>query len=103
MSQVYFILEDLQKNGGTHIISRDSHLHVRVYTGRRARRFMPNPDELQMYGLDGDELIAFETQNIVPEDAIDMIDAIHYYARYTRNSDMEILAEPPGQKQAPAF
>lgn len=48
-----------------------------------------------MYAFHRKKLLAFETVGIQPDDAIDMIEAIHWYARHVNNADMEIMPYNP--------
>jgi len=58
-------------------------------------RFLANGNEIQLYGYANGKLYAFETINVTPDDALDVIDAIQWYAEYIEYPDMEILPEDP--------
>jgi len=76
------------------IHSRDTHLKVCVYCPDH-EAFAPDSNEIQLYGYAGEKLYAFETINITPDDALDVISAIQWYADYIEFPDMEILPEDP--------
>jgi hypothetical protein len=76
------------------IHSRDTRLKVRVFCLDK-ERFNPDDNELQLYGYADNQLFAFETIDVVPEDAIDLVDAIKWYANYIQYPGMEILPEDP--------
>jgi hypothetical protein len=69
-------------------------LKVRVFCLDK-ERFNPDNNELQLYGYADNQLFAFETIDVVPEDAIDLVDAIKWYANYIQHPAMEILPEDP--------
>jgi hypothetical protein len=48
-----------------------------------------------LYGYANNKLYAFETINITPEDALDVVSAIQWYANYIDCPGMEILPEDP--------
>ena len=52
-------------------------------------------NEIQLYGYASNKLYAFETINLKPDDAIDVVGAIQWYAEYIDCPKMEILAEDP--------
>jgi hypothetical protein len=58
-------------------------------------RFSPDDNEIQLYGYANDKLYAFETINVAADDALDLVDAIQWYAGYIKDPDMEILPEDP--------
>jgi hypothetical protein len=76
------------------IRSRDSALRIKVYC-LDIEDFTPSDEEIQLYGDNQGSHLAFETDNIKAEDALDMAEAIHWYAEYLGYPEMEILAEDP--------
>jgi hypothetical protein len=76
------------------IHSRDTTLKVKVYCVSN-ENFIPDPTEIQLFGYADNKLYAFETINITPDDALDVISAIQWYADYIDFPDMEILPEDP--------
>ena len=76
------------------IHSRDTPLKVKVYCVTE-ENFTPDGNEIQLYGYANDKLYAFETINISPDDALDVVSAIQWYAEYIEFPEMEILPEDP--------
>jgi hypothetical protein len=76
------------------IHSRDTTLKVKVYCVSN-ENFTPDANEIQLYGYADKKLYAFETINITPDDALDVISAIQWYADYIDFPNMEILPEDP--------
>ena len=76
------------------IHSRDTELKVKVFCLDH-EKFVPNVNEIQLYGYANNKLYAFETINITPEDALDVVSAIQWYANYIDCPGMEILPEDP--------
>lgn len=76
------------------IHSRDTGLKVKVFC-IDDENFNPNPTEIQLYGYADKKLYAFETVDISPDDALDVISAIQWYANYLHHPDMEILPDDP--------
>jgi hypothetical protein len=76
------------------IHSRDTPLKVKVYCVNE-ENFTPDGNEIQLYGYANDKLYAFETINISPDDALDVVSAIQWYAEYIEFPEMEILPEDP--------
>ncbi|HWZ15030.1 MAG TPA: hypothetical protein VNW95_07295 [Mucilaginibacter sp.] len=98
---VYLLATD-PKNACRDIIhSRDTSLKIRVICLDNDQ-FMPNGSEIQLYGYANGKLYAFETINITPEDALDVVGAIQWYADYIEFPEMEILPDDPrpGQRIA---
>jgi hypothetical protein len=76
------------------IHSRGTNFKVKVVC-LDSETFRSNARELQLYGYAGPKLYAFETINISPEDAPNIVDAIRWYADYIDYPEMEILPEDP--------
>jgi len=95
---VYLLATD-PKNACRDVIhSRDTGLKIRVFC-LNEERFSPHDNEIQLYGYASKKLYAFETINIVAEDALDVVGAIQWYADYIGFPDMEILPDDPRQGQ----
>lgn len=91
---VYMLLTRSSQQSNEIIYSRDTDLRVRVYN-LAEMAFTANDSEIQLYAYFDKDLLAFETIDITPEDAMDVILAIKWYARYVEYSDMEILPDDP--------
>ena len=78
------------------IHSRDTDLKVRVLCLDK-EEFHQDSGEILLYGLCDNGLYAFETIGIAPDDAVDIVEAIQWYADYIRCPEMEILPEDPRQ------
>ncbi|WDF56191.1 hypothetical protein [Mucilaginibacter sp. KACC 22063] len=74
--------------------SRDTELRVKVFC-LSEEDFSPDPNEIQLYGYANQKLYAFETINITPDDALDVVAAIQWYANYIDFPQLEILPEDP--------
>jgi len=91
---VYLLATDPRHPCRDVIYSRDTDLKVSVCCISN-EKFTPNANEIQLYGYAGNKLCAFETINVTPDDALDVIDAIQWYASYIQYPEMEILPEDP--------
>jgi len=91
---VYLLVTDPNNACRDVIRSRDTALRIKVYCLDK-EPFTPDPNEIQLYGEYEGTRLAFETDGITAEDAIDMAAAIHWYAHYLDYPEMEILAEEP--------
>ncbi|SDE19088.1 hypothetical protein SAMN05216464_104282 [Mucilaginibacter pineti] len=91
---VYLLATDPKNPCQDVIHSRDTRLKVRVFC-LDDERFSPDDGEIQLYGYANSKLFAFETINIVAEDALDLVGAIQWYANYISYPEMEILPEDP--------
>lgn len=95
MEQAVFLLATDPKDPCRDVIhSRDTSLKVKVYCVTN-ENFTPDPGEIQLYGYADSKLYAFETINITPDDALDVITAIQWYAEYIDFPQMEILPDDP--------
>jgi len=91
---VYLLATD-PKNACRDVIhSRDTALKIRVFC-LSDEKFSANDNEIQLYAYANSKLYAFETINIVAEDALDVVGAIQWYADYIGVPDMEILPDDP--------
>ncbi|OCX51806.1 hypothetical protein BEL04_17495 [Mucilaginibacter sp. PPCGB 2223] len=95
---VYMLRTSLRHLSSEIIYSRDTALKVRVYNLSEVN-FKADDNEIQLYGWCNEDLLAFETIDIQPEDAMDIIMAIKWYAQYVGCADMEILPDDPRQKR----
>jgi len=95
---VYLLATDPKNPCRDVIHSRDTGLKVVVICIDK-ETFEPNPSEIQLYAYANSKLYAFETINITPDDALDVIDAIQWYAEYLDYPEMEILPEDPRMGQ----
>ena len=91
---VYLLATDPNNPCRDVIHSRDTDLKVRVYCLDH-EIFHPDPNEIQLYGYGGGKLFAFETVGIASDDALDIVEAIQWYAGYIESPEMEILPEDP--------
>jgi hypothetical protein len=91
---VYLLAPDPNNPFRDIIHSRDTHLKIRVYCLNK-ENFNPDINEIQLYGYANDKLYAFETIDIMAEDALDVVDAIQWYAEYINYPGMEILPDDP--------
>jgi hypothetical protein len=91
---VYLLATD-PKNACRDVIhSRDTPLKIRVYCLDN-EHFNPGESEIQLYGYAGEKLYAFETIDIKADDALDVVNAIRWYATYIEHPEMEILPDDP--------
>jgi hypothetical protein len=91
---VYLLATDPNNPCRDVIHSRDTDLKVRVFCLGKDE-FHHNPGEIQLFGQCSDALYAFETVGIASDDALDLVEAIQWYADYIEYPDMEILPEDP--------
>jgi hypothetical protein len=91
---VYLLATD-QNNPCREVIhSRDADLKIRIFCLDK-EVFHPDSNEIQLYGYGNNQLFAFETVGIASEDALDIVEAIQWYADYIKCPEMEILPEDP--------
>jgi hypothetical protein len=91
---VYLLATDPNNPCRDVIHSRDTELRVRVFCLDK-ETFHPDSSELQLFGYGGGKLYAFETVGIESDDALDIVEAIQWYADYIDAPEMEILPEDP--------
>ncbi len=95
MSHNVYLLANEPGNPCRDVIhSRDASLKIRIFCLDR-EIFHPAANEIQLYGYANNELFAFETVGISSEDALDIVEAIQWYANYIKFPEMEILPEDP--------
>lgn len=76
------------------IYSRNSALKIAVYFVDSVP-FIAHENEIQLYGYLGDGLLVFETVNISPDDALEVLSAIKWYTNYIGHPEIEILPDDP--------
>ncbi len=91
---VYLLATDPKNPCRDVIHSRDTNLKIRVFCLDK-EHFDPDHNEIQLYGYANDNLFAFETIQIIAEDALDVVGAIQWYAEYIDFPEMEILPDDP--------
>lgn len=99
---VYLLATDPKNPCRDVIHSRDTDLRVNVFCVDD-ENFKANPNEIQLYAYAHKKLYAFETIDVKPDDALDVIDAIQWYADYIEYPDIEILPEDPRQGHSVAI
>ena len=91
---VYLLATDPRNPCRDVIHSRDTRLKVKVFCVDE-EAFSADDNEIQLYGYANNKLYAFETMDVVAEDALDLVGAIQWYANYIHYPQMEILPEDP--------
>jgi hypothetical protein len=95
MSHNVFLLATDPNNPCRDVIhARDTGLKLRVFC-LNEEAYHPDSNEIQLYGNTGDKFYAFETINIASDDALDIVDAIQWYAGYIECPDMDIVPDDP--------
>jgi hypothetical protein len=93
-NNIYLLATDPNNPCRDVIHSRDTHLKIRVFCINE-ESFDPDGNEIQLYGFAQNKLYAFETINIIAEDALDVVSAIQWFAEYIDFPEMEILPDDP--------
>lgn len=91
---VYLLATDPNNPCRDVIHSRDTELRVRVFCLDN-EPFDSDPNEIQLYGSGNSKTYAFETIGIASDDALDIVEAIQWYADYIECPEMEISPEDP--------
>ena len=95
MNRNVFLLATDPNNPCRDVIhSRDTGLKLRVFCLDK-ESFHPHSGEIQLYGSGDGKLFAFETISVTSEDALDVMEAIQWYADYVGCPEMEILPDDP--------
>ena len=76
------------------IHSRDTGLKLRVFCLDK-ESFHPNSSEIQLYGIANGKWFAFETIAVTSDDALDVVEAIQWYAGYINCPEMDIVPDDP--------
>lgn len=76
------------------IHARESGMKLRVFCLDN-EPFDPDGGEIQLYGRGGGSLYAFESVNITEDTALEIVDAIQWYARYIDCPDLNVTADDP--------
>ncbi len=76
------------------IHARDTGLKLRVFCLDQ-EPFHPESSEIQLYGSTDKKVFAFETIGVTSEEALDVVEAIQWYAGYIDCPEMEIIPEYP--------
>jgi hypothetical protein len=96
-NHIYLLATDPNNPCRDVIHSRDTHLKIRVFCLDN-EHFDADSNEIQLYGYADEKLYAFETINIVADDALDVVSAIQWYAEYIEYPKMEILPDDPREE-----
>ena len=91
---VYLLLIDSDESVPEKIYSGLSSLKVGIYDTERSP-FIAQADEIQLYAFVDGKLKAFQTEDVDPEDVIDLLSAIKWYLNYIGCPDAEILPDDP--------
>ena len=91
---IYLLATDPNNPCRDVIHSRDTGLKIRVFCLDK-ETFHHDANEIQLFGYCNDNLYAFETVGIASDDALDIVEAIQWYADYIKCPEMEILPEDP--------
>jgi hypothetical protein len=95
MTQNVYLLATDPGNACHDVIhSRDTNLKVRVIC-LDSSTFHHDANEIQLFGQCRENLFVFETVGIASDDALDIVEAIQWYADYIGHPEMEILPEDP--------
>ncbi len=89
---IFLLAKDPDNDCRDLIFHRDGNLRIRVICIDK-EDYKINPDELQFFAMNDGKELMFETINYDFEDPAMIIDAIHWYANYIGNPDLEIEAE----------
>ncbi len=76
------------------IHSRHSGLKLRVFC-LDEEPFHPDSSEIQLYGLGGGSMFAFESVDVTSEKAKEIVEAVQWYADYIQCPELAISAEDP--------
>jgi len=95
---IYLLATDPNNSCRDVIHSRDTGLKIRVFCLDK-ETFHHDANEIQLFGYCNDSLYAFETVGIASDDALDIVEAIQWYADYIKCPEMEILPEDPRQNK----
>ena len=95
MNRNVFLLATDPNNSCRDVIhARDTGLRLRVFC-LDTDPFNPDMNEIQLYGSANNQLYAFESIDVTSDDALDIVEAIQWYASYIKCPDMNIVADDP--------
>jgi len=95
MKHNVFLLATDPKNPCRDVIyARDTSLKLRVFCLDN-EPFHPDMNEIQLYGKAHNKLYAFESIDVTSDDALDIVEAIQWYAGYIKCPEMNIVADDP--------
>ncbi|NCD69756.1 hypothetical protein [Mucilaginibacter agri] len=92
--KIFWITSSQRCPDGDIIYAQGSGLRIRVCR-LNGYSWIPTPREVQLYCLIGDEMLAFETIAIKPDDARDMAGAVRWYATYHGSDETLIYTQQP--------
>jgi hypothetical protein len=93
-ANVYLLMVGSNRISPDVIYSRDSELKIAVYYVD-SMPYTVAEDEVQLYGYLDENLLIFETIDIGPDDALEVLSAIKWYTSYIGHPEIEILPEDP--------
>lgn len=93
-NDIFLLVKDVENICRDMIFQRDGTLRICIFCIDEDN-FEPKVTELQFYGDNNGELLAFETRGYDMEEPGLIIEAIRWYTNYLGNPEMEILAEDP--------
>ncbi|HZX57205.1 MAG TPA: hypothetical protein VFE54_00710 [Mucilaginibacter sp.] len=76
------------------IHARDTGLKLRVFCLDH-EPFHPQRSEIQLYGSANGKWFAFETIGVTSDEALDVVEAIRWYAGYIDCPEMDIVPDDP--------
>jgi hypothetical protein len=76
------------------IHARASGMKLRVFC-LDTEPFDPDGNEIQLYGRGGGNMYAFESVDITLDTALEIVDAILWYASYIECPELSVTAEDP--------
>lgn len=100
MEKRFWIATDNRHPHGDMIYALDNGLHVGVYLLNETS-YTPASNEVQLYACTGNDILLFETVDIQPDDALDMLSAVRCYLEYIGISHAPLFtSEPVGTARA---
>jgi hypothetical protein len=95
MSRNVFLLATDPNNPRRDVIhARDTGLKLRVFS-LNEEPFHPKSSEIQLYGSANEKVFAFETIGVTSDEALDVVEAIQWYAGYIDCPEMDIVPDDP--------
>jgi hypothetical protein len=93
-ANVYLLVVGSNRMSPDVIYSRDTELKIAVYYAD-SMPYTIAEDEIQLYGYLDESLLIFETIDISPDEALEVLSAIKWYTNYIGHSEIEILPDDP--------